>query len=184
MAKARFILLAGFVAATVLFGADNKMARPDNYREWIWLTSGLGMSYSRTTPASDPDFDNVFVSPAAYRAFVRTGTWPNGTVLVLEIRASRGNASINRSGHFQGELDAIEVHAKDTRIPGNWAFYGFGKDKKEATMIPRTANCYSCHEQNGVVDTTFVQFYPTLFKIAQQKNTVRTSAVANESPAN
>ena len=29
-------------------------------------------------------------------------------------------------------------------------------------------NCYSCHEQNGAVDTTFVQFYPTLIDAAKK----------------
>ena len=29
--------------------------------------------------------------------------------------------------------------------------------------------CYSCHEQHGAVDTTFVQFYPTLIDAAKQK---------------
>ena len=34
-------------------------------------------------------------------------------------------------------------------------------------------DCYSCHEQHGAVDTTFVQFYPTLIKLAEQKGTLR-----------
>jgi hypothetical protein len=172
MAKALLMLmLASLVTAS---SDDNKMARPDGYREWVWLSSGLGMSYSRATPASDPEFDNVFASPTAYRAFVASGKWPNGTVLVLENRVSHTNGSINRSGHFQGELNGIEAHVKDERrFAGGWAFFAFGKDAKNASMIPRSANCYSCHEQSAAVDTTFVQFYPTLFKIAQQKNTLR-----------
>jgi hypothetical protein len=28
-----------------------------------------------------------------------------------------------------------------------------------------------CHEQQGALDTTFVQFFPTLIKIAKQKGT-------------
>jgi hypothetical protein len=27
------------------FTKDNELVRPDHYREWIWLSSGLGMSY-------------------------------------------------------------------------------------------------------------------------------------------
>ncbi|HYU45886.1 MAG TPA: cytochrome P460, partial [Terriglobales bacterium] len=29
-----------------------------------------------------------------------------------------------------------------------------------------------CHEQHGAVDTTFVQFYPTLLEIAKKKGTL------------
>src|SRR5438132_440306 len=67
------------------FGADNELMRPDNYREWIYLSSGLGMSYA-ASPSNNPNpsFDNVFVAPAAYRSFLQTGTWPEKTVFVLE----------------------------------------------------------------------------------------------------
>ena len=39
-------------------------------------------------------------------------------------------------------------------------------------MIPQTADCYSCHAAHGAVDTTFVQFYPTLLPIAKSKGTL------------
>ncbi|HEX4582195.1 MAG TPA: cytochrome P460, partial [Acidobacteriaceae bacterium] len=37
---------------------------------------------------------------------------------------------------------------------------------------PQTENCYSCHSDHGAVDTTFVQFYPTLMPIAKEKGTL------------
>ena len=166
--------LAGLLAVCSASGAgkfaggDATMEFPEHYREWVWLTSGLGMSYTATTESTDPNFDNVFVTPAAYRTFMETGTWPNGTVFVLEIRGSRNQGSINKAGHYQGELTAVEVHAK--KADGTWAFYGFGNGRKPAKMIGHDASCYSCHEQHGAVDTTFVQFYPTLEKIAREKN--------------
>ena len=39
-------------------------------------------------------------------------------------------------------------------------------------MIPTNMDCYSCHSSHGAVDTTFVQFYPTLLDIAKQKGTL------------
>ena len=69
----------------------------------------------------------------------------------------------------------VEVHVKDeARFPGKWAFFGFD-DNKTAKMIPLTANCYSCHSEHGAVDTTFVQFYPTLLPIAKAKGTLSAS---------
>jgi hypothetical protein len=45
-------------------------------------------------------------------------------------------------------------------------------DRDAATrMIPRTADCYSCHADHAAVDNTFVQFYPTLLPIATAKGT-------------
>ena len=159
------------------YTSDGKMLRPTSYREWIWLTSGLGMSYrppSEDSANQNPSFDNVFVNPAAYRGFQNTGLWPDKTVLVLEVRNSASRSSINQSGHFQQELAAVEVHVKDEkRFPGKWAFFGFGKSAGSATMIPVSANCYSCHEQSGATDTTFVQFYPTLIDTARKRGTFR-----------
>jgi hypothetical protein len=71
-------------------------------------------------------------------------------------------------------MDAVEAHVKDTarfpaaQYPGGWAFFEFGKSDT-ANPTPLTASCYSCHQQNGAVDTTFVQFYPTLQDAAAKK---------------
>lgn len=158
---------------------DGRLLAPTDYREWIYLTSGFDMSYAEPNAASaaagSPSrFDNVFVTPEAYRAFLDTGTWPDKTVLVLEVRAAGSNASINKQGHFQtGDRFALEVHVKDVeRFPGDWAFFGFS-GAEPAKMIAMTAQCYSCHLQHGGVDTTFVQFYPTLLPVAKAKGTLR-----------
>jgi len=156
------------------YTADNRMLRPTKYREWVWLSSGLGMSYTPGPADSNPDFDNVFVNPAAYRAFIATGKWPDKTMLVLETRSSVSKSSINQSGRVQGDVTGMEVHVKDERrFPGQWAFFGFGRSAESGALIPTSASCYSCHKQHGAVDTTFVQFYPTLLEIAKQKGTTQ-----------
>src|SRR5438552_2139533 len=69
-----------------VYESDGRLKLPANYREWIFLSSGLDMSYSAPSAADHSMFDNVFAEPTAYREFVRTGTWPDGTSLVLEAR--------------------------------------------------------------------------------------------------
>jgi hypothetical protein len=156
------------------YAADGQMKFPANYREWIYLTSGLGMNYNPGTPPDHPMFDNVFVNPSAYKAFLQTGTWPDKTVIVLEVRGSETKASIDQSGHSQSpELMGVEVHVKDeARLPGKWGFFEFGDSATTAKVIARPATCYTCHEAHGAVDTTFVQFYPTLIGLAQAKKTL------------
>jgi hypothetical protein len=156
------------------FTAEGKLEFPANYREWIYLTSGLNMSYAPCVAgmAGHDMFDNVFVNPSAYKRFLETGTWPDQTMLVLEVRGAGSKASINKSGHFQdGDVMGREVHIKDTRIPGGWAFYSF-EETKPNTPFPYEMDCYSCHERHGAVDTTFVQFYPALIKLAEEKGTL------------
>src|SRR5271169_1022888 len=78
----------------------DKLARPDGYREWIYLSSGLGMNYSAM--AMGPElFTNVFVAPWAYREFAATGKWPEKSIFVVEDRSAQTKGSINKTGHFQ-----------------------------------------------------------------------------------
>src|ERR1700758_1280113 len=103
------------------YTADGRLKFPASYREWIFLSSGLDMSYRDKVDAAEHSmFDNVFAEPGAYREFVRTGSWPDGTALVLESRGAAGKGSINKHGKFQtGDLQGVEVHVKDTkRFPG------------------------------------------------------------------
>lgn len=150
-----------------------RLALPEDYREWVYLSSGFDMAYSPMAMMGHHMFDNVFVEPGAYKTFVATGTWPEKTMLVLEVRGAQDKGSINKAGHYQGtEVMGREVHVKDTtHFPEGWAFFGFDSTKP-ANMIPRTADCYSCHAEHAAVDNTFVQFYPTLLPIATAKGTL------------
>src|SRR6266849_4201453 len=165
------------------FTADGQLIRPKNYREWIYLSSGLGMTYGPAAEAArdnNPTFDNVFVNPTAYRSFIETGKWPDKTIFVLEVRGSESKGSINNGGHYQGGMVTVEAEVKDEkRFPGKWAFFGLGKTASEAKMIPLSASCYSCHAEHGAVDNTFVQFYPTLLEVAKTKGTVVAKAAVN-----
>ena len=167
------------------YTADAQLKLPEHYREWVYLTSGFDMSYNPAgMEMGHHMFDNVFVNPEAYKAFVETGTWPDKTVLVLESRLAAGKGSINQKGNYQSDIMGIEVHVKDeARFPGKWAFFGFG-DRKTGQLMPATAICYSCHATHGAVDNTFVQFYPTLLPIAKSKATLNPAYVKEtETPA-
>jgi hypothetical protein len=156
------------------YTSDDQLKLPENYRQWVYLTTGFDMSYSANAMTMDHHmFDNVFVNPESYKAFTETGTWPDKTMLVLEVRKAEGKGSINQRGNFQGgEIMGLEIHVKDeAKFPGKWAFFGFD-GTKTAKMTPTGAACYICHQDHGAVDTTFVQFYPTLLPIAKTKGTL------------
>jgi len=166
------------------YAANGDLLPPAHYREWIYLSTGIDMSYSQSAAAM-PDhsmFDNVFVNPEAYRSFLATGTWPDKTVMVLEVRSARTKGSINQRGHFQETaIMDMEVHIKDeARFKGKWAFFAFDKPTANGTLIPQGAPCYTCHTAHAAVDTTFVQFYPTLLPIAQKKGTLSEAFVKEE----
>src|SRR5271166_3337529 len=96
------------------YTADAQLKLPENYRQWVYLTTGFDMSYNPSLAMGHHMFDNVFVNPESYKQFVETGTWPDKTVLVLEGRMGQDKGSINQKGSYQGtEIMGIEAHVKD-----------------------------------------------------------------------
>jgi hypothetical protein len=175
-------------APELAYTADGKVVFPKDYRNWVYLTTGLAMSYSpRTQPNGQPFFDNVFVTPAAYRAFTETGHWPDKTMFVIEVRASRDKGSINKSGRFQAEIAGYDVELRDdARYPGEqWKWMAFNAPENNGAVapvqaLPKTAACFQCHTSNAAVDKSFVQFYPTLLPIARAKGTLNAAYLAAE----
>jgi hypothetical protein len=167
------ILLLCAAASSIAqqYTKDGELVLPQDYRQWIFLSAGIGMTYSGNA-SENPAFENVFVNPEAYRQFLKTGTWPDRTVMLLEIRKSESRVSINKDGRVQTGVRAIEAHVKDS-ARGGWAFYGFQNGAEKGKLFPKTAECYSCHEKNGATDTTFVQFYPTLIETSKSKGTYK-----------
>ena len=157
------------------------LVRPTDYREWTFLSSGLGMTYETPSGTAQPArqiFQNVFVNPSSYRSFMETGAWPNETTFILELRRSGSDASINRAGRFQTDLFAIEAEVKDSRFPDGWAFFEFGRagalsDAAAPLTGARAAPCVECHSEHTAVERTFVQFYPTLLDVAREKGTLK-----------
>ena len=158
---------------TPQYDKNNHLLRPENYREWIFLSSGLGMSYSSTP--DHPMFTNVFVPHWAYSEFLKSGKWPQKTMFVLEERGAENKGSINKAGHFQGDLMGIDVEVKDSRFPDKWAYFNFDEADKSAEANPKEA-CWQCHEDHAAVEHSFVQFYPTLKPVAKKFGTYKESA--------
>lgn len=155
------------------YTSDGRLIVPEDYREWVFLSAGLDMSYS-DAPAmvGHSMFDNVFVDRGSWQRFKATGHWPDRTMLVMELRGATTRGSINKRGKYQtDERMTIEMHVRDEgRFKGGWAFW-VTDGVAPAQQVPYAADCYSCHLQHGAVDTTFVQFYPTAQAIAKKAGT-------------
>ena len=166
-------LLANLVAQQPQFTTDGQLQKPENFREWVYLSSGLGMQYEGEQAGNS--FTNVFAEPTAYREFMKTGKWPEGTMLAMEVRRGETKGSINKAGRFQGAYIATEVAVKDSKrfTKDGWNYFAFNGNAKTAPGIGERAGCNACHNKNAAVDNTFVQFYPTLLEVARAKGTVK-----------
>lgn len=152
------------------YTSDNRLLKPADYRNWVFLSSGLGMSYNAAAGGHDM-FTNVFVPRAAYQEFLKTGHWPDQTMFVVEERGADSKASINQHGHYQTDLMGIGVEVKDSvHFPEKWAYFNFDGEATSAAANPKEG-CFACHDAHAAVEHSFVQFYPTLKPVAQKFGT-------------
>ncbi len=152
---------------------------PGDFQTWVFVGSNLGLEYREdgTKDAADPknrddklkaaNFHNVYINPEAFDHFVKTGKFPDKTMLVLDIyKAEEGEPrSVVSQGLFPGKQKEIAVAVKNSARPDgsktDWAYYDFPLGQKTAKAFPDKA-CYDCHLQHADRDNVWVQFYPTL----------------------
>jgi hypothetical protein len=147
-----------------VYDADGALRRPEGYQEWTFVGASLGLSYAEGAQGEGPgEFHNVYLRPESYAAFRRTGQFPEGTVLVLELHEAAQKVAPSRHGLFEGRRIAVEAAVKDkARSPEGWAYYSFGDGSKaSATAFARGA-CFECHHQHAARDNVFIQFYPVV----------------------
>lgn len=148
------------------YDAERKLRLPSDYRQWILVGQSLGLSYSEGGGGHQM-FNTTLMEPTAYRHFVETGQFREGTMLALILQAIGTNALPARRGQFATDVHVVEMAVKDKgRVPEGWAYYQFGGPmaggyRAAAAPEPKTS-CYSCHVEHAARDNVFVQFYGLL----------------------
>lgn len=169
----------GSPAGLLQYTNGDELMRPEGYREWVFVSSGLRLSNSATC-GEGATFTNVFVDPQAYHQFLATGSWPDKTVLVEEKRTASNKGSLDKAAHFQTDLTGIAVKVKDAaRFPDGWGYFSFDSSQKTAKPNAK-ARCWQCHHNGGAVDSTYVQFYPTLKPVALRLGTFHEAGTGAE----
>ena len=156
------------------YDTDRNLVLPDDYRRWVLIGSALGLSYSEAGQDGHQMFNTTLMEPGAYRHFVETGTFREGTMLVLIGQGIGSNATPARQGQFATDVHTIEMAVKDSkRVPESWAYYAFGGPMMggyRSTAAPQPkASCFSCHAEHAARDNVFLQFYGLLNEAASRK---------------
>lgn len=127
----------------------------------------------------DPDapghgFHDVYADDKAVAAFRMTGKFPDGSVLVKEIRTiAKGDLTTGNGVNWADKPVQWFVMVKDAkgRFPGNrnwgdgwgWALF-MADDPARNVSADYQADCMGCHTPAAATDWVFVQGYPTLAK--------------------
>jgi len=183
-ASAVYMLVANQVVAakpeqsSAVFGPDGKMKLPDphTFRRWVFVGAPLTPNALNNGSANFPEYHHVYIEEKNVDAYLKTGSFPEGTVIVKELTrvldptfpdGSRTEPS--GRGYFNGQYNGIDVTVKDSKRfakTNGWGFFTFGHHPlpyaESAAEAPQT-QCAFCHQAYvAKTDMTWVQFYPLL----------------------
>ena len=152
------------------------MPDPHTFRRWVVVGAPLTPNALNNGKASFPEYHHVYIEQKNVDAYLKTGEFPEGTVIVKELTrvlnptfpdGSRTEPS--GRGYFNGEYNGIDLSVKDNKRfakTNGWGFFTFGHHplpyEKSAAEAP-VEECAGCHLGNvAATDMTWIQFYPLL----------------------
>jgi hypothetical protein len=151
------------------YTAKGELMMLKNYRQWVFVGAPVTPNDMNNGKAAFPEFHHVYIDPASFATYKKTGKFPNGTVIVKELAGVGAKSSASGSGYFAGEFIGVAASVKDAKRfakePGNWAYFSFMGDDGKALASAKaqaTAACNTCHQQNAAEDLVFTQHYPVL----------------------
>jgi hypothetical protein len=153
-------------AALVEFTPDGKLKQPVGYRKWVLI--GTPVTPKELNDDSVSDFHNVYMDPASFDHYEKTGKLRDGTVMVKEMTDVGSKAAISGKGYFMGEFTGLKASIKDSKRfkdePGNWAYFVWGTKYPLKAEVSKEAavSCNKCHLDNAKTDWVFSQYYPVL----------------------
>ena len=162
--------------STAVFLPDGKVKLPPGFRKWVFVGAPLTPNGLNGGMANFPEYHHVYVEQKNVDAYLKTGVFPEGTVIVKELTrllspmfpdGSRTEPS--GRGFFNGVYNGIDMTVKDSKKfsqTNGWGFFTFGHHPmpyaQTAAQSP-ISECGGCHVANvAKTDMTWIQFYPLL----------------------
>lgn len=150
--------------------ASGAIRLPKDFRA-KWTHLGTFVVADKTAPGAG--VHDVYAQPEAVAHYRAHRKWPDGAILVKEIRAYETAPLTTGQAAWAGEVAQWFVMMKDAqgRYPGNplwaegwgWSLYkGDAPEKQAAKSF--AADCLACHVPAKATDWVYVQGYPTLRK--------------------
>ena len=152
---------------------DGKLFQPKDFREWVFIGAPLTPNGLNDGKANFPEFHNVYVQPAAFKAYRATGKWPEGTMMVKELQLVGGKAEFpdgsryepSGRGYFPGAVNGLDVAVKDSKRfkeSNNWGYFNFNHSAPPylaSTEAKPIGECAGCHIANADEDMVYVSLY-------------------------
>ena len=110
------LVATGALAAAAFAGpsydADGKIVIPENMDRWPTVGTTYALSYEGDGGTT---LNSVRLDPESYDAFVKTGVFPVGAMLALEVRTPMDEMAPAKGGKTQGGVVGRSLHVKDEK---------------------------------------------------------------------
>jgi len=162
--------------SAAIFDASGSLKLPTGYRRWVFVGAPLTPNGLNNGKAGFPEYHHVYIQEQNVDAYLKTGSFPEGTVIVKELTrvldptfpdGSRTEPS--GRGYFNGAYNGLDVTVKDSKRfakTNGWGFFNFGHHLPpyaESAEEAPASECAGCHGAFvAKTDMTWVQFYPML----------------------
>jgi len=152
-------LALGLVGAAYAASPEkSSVAYPTGYRKWALVKSMVIYSDKHPLFAEFGGLHHVYANAEAMRALVKGGTFPDGSVLVLDLHEAKdeNGAWVEGSRKLVGVMEKDRARFKAT---GGWGFEAF-KGQTERTVTDASAQCFTCHQKQRDNDFVFSGYLP------------------------
>ena len=154
-------LALGLVGAAYAASPEkSSVAYPTGYRKWALVKSMVIYSDKHPLFAEFGGLHHVYANAEAMRALVKGGTFPDGSVLVLDLHEAKdeNGAWVEGSRKLVGVMEKDRARFKAT---GGWGFEAFkGGSQTERTVTDASAQCFACHQKQKDNHFVFSGYLP------------------------
>jgi len=184
------VLIALFLLPVITLGAGGKEASFSPYvddrgnislpRDFRTTWSHLGTWALTSKAAAGPHvmkaspgtgLHEVYTQPESAKAYKKTGKWPDGAVLIMEVRTIEWDDMATGHVMYAGETTESLMMVKDGKVrfkdnPNwgagwGWAVFKTADPKKNLSKSYKS-DCMGCHEPKKSTDWVHINGYPTL----------------------
>ena len=133
---------------------------PAGYRQWGHVKSMLISSDKHPLFATFGGLHHIYANPEAMKAYVKGGTFPDGSVIVFDLL----DAKEENGAWVGGERKLVGVMVKNRaryKATAGWGFEGFKGDSRTERMVTdANGQCFGCHQQQKDNDFVFSGYRP------------------------
>src|ERR1700751_6030730 len=115
-------LVAQTERSAAVFTSDGKLKLPTGFRTWVFVGAPLTPNGLNNGKAGFPEYHHVYIQAQNVEAYLKTGSFPEGTVIIKEI--TRGldptfpdgsGTEPSGRGFFNGEFNGIDATVKNSK---------------------------------------------------------------------